>query len=101
MLLSKVVKLKWNTKNRKHYESIGYIFTKYGEVESASVITFHSGKSKGFGFVTMPNDEQAKAAIDALNGTDLQGRQVIVNEARPKENGPKKHHPRGFKNQKQ
>ena len=79
------------------------IFTKYGEVESASVITFHSGKSKGFGFVTMPNDEQAKAAIDALNGTDLQGRQVIVNEARPKEDGPKKHHPRGprgFKNPK-
>ncbi len=71
-------------------EDLQKLFEQYGEVESARVITMHSGKSKGFGFITMPNDEEAKTAIEALNGTDLQGRPVTVNEARPKEDRPER-----------
>jgi cold-inducible RNA-binding protein len=60
-------------------------FESHGEVTSSSVITDRdSGQSKGFGFVEMSNDQEAKAAISALDGTDLQGRQIKVNEARPR-----------------
>ncbi|MCX6645894.1 MAG: RNA-binding protein [bacterium] len=60
-------------------------FQAYGEVESARVITDgDTGRSKGFGFVEMPDKAQAMAATDALNGTMLDGRTITVNEARPK-----------------
>jgi cold-inducible RNA-binding protein len=60
-------------------------FENHGEVTSSSVITDRdSGQSKGFGFVEMSNDQEAKAAISALDGTELQGRQIKVNEARPR-----------------
>jgi RNA recognition motif-containing protein len=60
-------------------------FAHYGEVTSANVIADKfTGRSRGFGFVEMPNDEEAKAAIEALNGKDVDGRQLRVNEARPK-----------------
>jgi len=60
-------------------------FEAYGEVTSASVITDReTGRSRGFGFVEMPSADQAKAAIQALNGTDLGGRALKVNEARPR-----------------
>ena len=60
-------------------------FQAFGEVESARIIIDRdSGRSKGFGFVEMPDNEQAVAAIDALNGTDLGGRTITVNESRPK-----------------
>jgi cold-inducible RNA-binding protein len=60
-------------------------FQPFGEVESARIIIDRdSGRSKGFGFVEMPDREQAVAAIDALNGTDLGGRTITVNESRPK-----------------
>ena len=60
-------------------------FAAYGEVTSARVVTDRtSGRSKGFGFVEMPNREQAQAAIDALNGQPLDGRPVRVNESQPK-----------------
>jgi len=60
-------------------------FEAHGEVASASVITDReTGRSRGFGFVEMPSAEQAKAAIAALNGTDLGGRTLNVNEARPR-----------------
>lgn len=60
-------------------------FQAHGEIESARIIIDRdSGRSKGFGFVEMPNREQADAAIKALNGTDLGGRAITVNEARPK-----------------
>ena len=63
------------------------IFSAHGNVESARVITDRlTGRSRGFGFVEMTNDEEAQAAIDALNGTDLEGRSLTVNEARPQEN---------------
>jgi len=60
-------------------------FQAYGEVDSARVITDRdTGRSKGFGFVEMSDNDQALAAIDGLNGTELGGRTVTVNEARPK-----------------
>ena len=62
------------------------LFGPYGTVESANVIMDRdSGRSKGFGFVQMGTAEQAKAAIAALNGKDHDGRDLTVNEARPRE----------------
>ena len=61
------------------------VFSEFGEVTSAKIINdMHSGKSKGFGFVEMASREGAEQAIAALNGKDLKGRDVVVNEARPK-----------------
>ena len=66
-------------------EGLKAAFAAYGEVTSARVVTDRtSGRSKGFGFVEMPNREQAQAAIDALNGQPLDGRPVRVNESQPK-----------------
>lgn len=60
------------------------LFSPYGTVVSASVIVDkHSGRSKGFGFVEMADAASAKAAIDALNGSKFQDRDLTVNEARP------------------
>ena len=59
------------------------LFAKFGEVESATIITDRdTGRSKGFGFVAM-NDDNAEKAIAQLNGTELNGRALTVNEARP------------------
>jgi RNA recognition motif-containing protein len=64
------------------------LFAAHGTVRSAEVITDRTtGQSKGFGFVEMSSDQEAKAAIAALNGKDMGGRAVTVNEARPKEEG--------------
>jgi RNA recognition motif-containing protein len=58
------------------------LFEKYGEVASAKIIfDRYSGKSKGFGFVEMPNEAEAKKAIEELNGSEVQGRKIIVNES--------------------
>jgi RNA recognition motif-containing protein len=66
-------------------ESLKEAFSAYGEVTSARVVTDRmSGRSKGFGFVEMPNRAQAQAAIDALNGKDVDGRALRVNESQPK-----------------
>jgi RNA recognition motif-containing protein len=63
-------------------------FEAYGQVESASVIKDKfSGESRGFGFVEMPAKAEAQSAIDGLNGTDLKGRSINVNEARPRTEG--------------
>lgn len=65
---------------------LGELFAPHGNVESVKVITDRfTGQSRGFGFVEMSTAEEAKAAIDALNGTELGGRTLIVNEARPQE----------------
>ena len=62
------------------------IFSVHGAVESARVITDKfTGRSRGFGFVEMASSEDAQKAIQALNGTDLDGRNLTVNEARPQE----------------
>lgn len=65
-------------------------FAAYGDVSSARVITDReTGRSKGFGFVEMPDSGSAEAAINALNGQDMQGRPLRVNEARPRDDGPR------------
>jgi cold-inducible RNA-binding protein len=62
------------------------LFKEFGEVTSAKVIMDReSGRSKGFGFVEFEDDNAAKAAIDKLNGSDIQGRTIVVSEARPLE----------------
>jgi RNA recognition motif-containing protein len=62
------------------------LFTEFGKVTSAAVIKDRdSGQSKGFGFVEMSDDTEAKAAMAALNGKDVSGRAIVVNEARPQE----------------
>jgi len=66
------------------------LFSQHGSVVSASVIMDKfSGRSKGFGFVEMSSDEEAQAAIAALNGTDMGGRNIVVNEARPMTDRPR------------
>jgi RNA recognition motif-containing protein len=58
------------------------VFEEYGEVTSAKIIfDKYSGKSKGFGFVEMPNEAEAKKAIEELNGAEVSGRNIIVNES--------------------
>jgi RNA recognition motif-containing protein len=64
------------------------MFAAYGTVQTAQVIMDRdTGRSKGFGFVEMASDQEAQAAIDALNGKEVDGRALTVNEARPKEGG--------------
>jgi RNA recognition motif-containing protein len=66
------------------------LFTAHGQVQSAEVISDRAtGRSKGFGFVEMGSDEEAQAAIAALNGTEHDGRNLTVNEAKPKEDRPR------------
>jgi RNA recognition motif-containing protein len=61
-------------------------FEAYGAVSSARIIMDrYSGRSKGFGFVEMPNEAEAKAAIAGLNGKELKGRKVNISEARPQQ----------------
>lgn len=68
------------------------VFEQYGEVSSARIINDReTGRSKGFGFVEMPDDSAANEAIEALNGKEVGGRNLRVNEARPREPRP----PRG------
>jgi len=65
------------------------MFAKFGAVASAMIITDrYSGRSKGFGFVEMENDEEAQKAIAEINGTQMEGRSVVVSVARPREERP-------------
>ena len=67
------------------------LFGEHGDVSSASVITDKfSGQSKGFGFVEMPNNSEADAAIKALNDTALKGRNIKVNQAPPRTERPQR-----------
>ena len=76
--------LSWNLKD----QDLLNLFAAHGEVASAKIVTDKfTGRSKGFGFVEMPNDDQAQSAISALNGTEVDGRNVVVNESRPKPEG--------------
>ena len=66
-------------------DSLQDLFAQYGEVSSANIITDReTGRSRGFGFVEMPSDDEGQAAIDALNDTDFEGKTITVNVARPK-----------------
>lgn len=68
-------------------EGLKEAFEQYGEVVSAQIIMDRdSGRSKGFGFVEMADTAQAQAAIDGMNGKELAGRSLTVNEARPQVN---------------
>jgi RNA recognition motif-containing protein len=65
------------------------MFEAHGKVDRASVVMDRmTGRSKGFGFVEMPNSEEARAAMSALNEMETQGRKLMVNEVRPKEDRP-------------
>lgn len=67
-------------------DTLGQMFTAHGKVDSAEVIIDRmTGRSKGFGFVEMSTEQEAQAAIAALNGQEVDGRAIVVNEARPKE----------------
>src|SRR5580698_476739 len=78
--------LAWTTTD----DSLKDFFSSVGTVVSANVIKDReSNRSKGFGFVEMSTDEEAKAAVDQLNGKDLDGRPIVVNEARPREERPR------------
>lgn len=76
--------LSWNLKD----QDLSNLFASHGEVVSAKIVTDKfTNRSKGFGFVEMANDDQAQAAIAALNGTEVDGRNIVVNESRPKPEG--------------
>jgi RNA recognition motif-containing protein len=71
-------------------DQLTQMFAAHGSVTSAQVIMDRdTGRSKGFGFVEMGNDQEAQAAITAMNGQEVDGRTLTVNEARPKTDGPR------------
>lgn len=71
-------------------DKLGQLFAQAGNVVSAKVIADkYSGRSRGFGFVEMATDEEAKKAIELFHNKDAEGRQLVVNEARPREEKPR------------
>lgn len=71
-------------------EELKKFFSEQGQVAGVKIITDkYTGQSRGFGFVEMPNDNEAASAIEKLNGADLGGRKLTVNEARPMEDRPR------------
>ena len=69
-------------------DSIRSVFTEHGQVDEVALITDRdTGRPRGFGFVTMPNDEEARTAIESVNGRDVDGRTLNVNEAKAREGG--------------
>ncbi|HXK35392.1 MAG TPA: RNA-binding protein [Candidatus Paceibacterota bacterium] len=78
-----------NLSYRTNSDALKDFFSAAGTVESANVITDKmSGRSRGFGFVEMANDDDAARAVETLNGKDLEGRNISVSEARAKEERP-------------
>lgn len=72
-------------------EDIRQAFAAYGEVAEVNIISDRAtGRSRGFAFVEMPNDNEAKEAIENVNLSEIAGRRVTVNEARPKEDRPRR-----------
>jgi RNA recognition motif-containing protein len=75
-----------NLSYRVSSSDLEQIFSQYGSVQSAEIISDRdTGRSKGFGFVEMSSDSEARSAIDALNDQEHDGRRLTVNEARPRE----------------
>lgn len=71
-------------------DKLGQVFAQAGQVVSAKVISDkYSGRSRGFGFVEMSSDAESKKAIEMFNGKDIEGRALVVNEARPREERPR------------
>ena len=76
--------LSWSLKD----QDLANLFSPFGEVTSAKIVTDKfTQRSKGFGFVEMANDAEAQTAIDSLNNTEVEGRNLVVNESRPKTEG--------------
>ena len=72
-------------------DDLNSAFGEYGQVDSAKIITDReTGRSKGFVFIEMPNQEEAEKAIEGLNGKELEGRAVKVNESKPREDRPRR-----------
>ena len=72
-------------------DELGNLFAEFGEVESVSIIEDrYTGRPKGFAFVEMPSDEEANKAIEALNEQEIKGRSIKVNQARPREERPRR-----------
>lgn len=79
-----VAKLSYDTTQ----EELQSLFEQFGDVDSAKVIMDReTGRSKGFGFVEMPNDDEARTAIEQLNDSELDGRQIVVKKANPPSGG--------------
>lgn len=77
--------LPWETDDQRLHD----LFAPFGEVVSATVLRDRmTNRSRGFGFVEMSDDEAAQKAIEALNGSDIEGRKIVVNVARPREERP-------------
>jgi len=78
-----VAKLNYDTQEADLQDA----FEEFGQVDSAKIIMDKgTGRSKGFGFVEMPNDDEAREAIRSLNDQELDGRTIVVKEAEPREN---------------
>ena len=76
-----------NLSFRTDDQELSEVFAEFGDVASAKVIIDReTDRSRGFGFVEMDNDDEAKAAIEALDGAEVSGRNLRVNEAKPREN---------------
>ena len=76
--------MSWSLKD----QDLANLFIPFGEVTSAKIVTDKfTQRSKGFGFVEMANDAEAQTAIDSLNNTEVEGRNLVVNESRPKTEG--------------
>jgi RNA recognition motif-containing protein len=74
-------------------------FENYGEVSSAKIIfDKYEGRSKGYGFVEMPNDDEGKQAIEALNNSELDGRTIVVKKSEPKSSGGNRSYGGGGRN---
>lgn len=72
-------------------EQLEKLFAEFGTVVSAKVITDkYSGRSKGFGFVEFETEDEAKKAVEALNEKEVEGRNIVVNVARPREDRPRR-----------
>ncbi|MEM9991129.1 MAG: RNA-binding protein, partial [Bacteroidota bacterium] len=77
-----VAKLDYETSS----EQIQSLFEQYGEVENVKlIIDQETGRSKGYGFIEMPNDEEGEAAVEGLNGSEVDGREIVVKKSEPRE----------------
>ncbi len=89
-----VAKLNFETSE----DQLRELFEEYGEVSSAKIIMdYETGKSKGFGFVEMPSDDEGYQAIDALNDVEFDGRTIVVKKARPKGEGGRDNRRGGYR----
>jgi RNA recognition motif-containing protein len=80
--------LSWKISDKELHD----LFTPFGTVDTARIVTdkFKGNRSKGFGFVEMPNAEEAQAAMTALHQTEVDGRVIVVNESKPREESEKR-----------